>query len=170
MITLFLQVKSTRAQVISCFLLVSIAEFFFSSVIPAFITGSVASFLSISTYFSTLGQIPLVIREKDCRYINLPIVLISLINGSIWSIYASIKNDIPLFTTNVVALFFMLINMTFYLWALDFIPTERISTLITIFKIAFPDNDVDLKKELGIDGPVESPDPELVAKQAYFRQ
>lgn len=126
LITLYLSVKNTRAQIIACFLLVSIAEFFFSSVIPAFITGSVASFLSISTYFSTLGQIPIVIRERDCRYINLPIVLISLINGSIWTVYASIKNDIPLFTTNCVALFFMTINMIFYLWALDFIPTERI--------------------------------------------
>ena len=60
----------------------------------------------------------------------------------------------------------MLINMTFYLWALDFIPTERISTLITIFKIAFPDNDLDIKKELGL----EAEDPELEAKQAYFKQ
>jgi len=101
-----------------------------------------------------------VIRDRDPRYINLPIVLISLINGSIWTVYASIKNDVPLFTTNIVALFFMMINMTFYLWALDFIPTERISTLITIFKIAFPDNDIDLSKELGL----EAEDPELAAK------
>lgn len=89
--------------------------------------------------------------------------MISLVNGSIWTLYSIIKNDIPLFTTNVVALFFMIINMTFYLWALDIIPTENISTLITIFKIAFPDNDVDLGKELGIDNP-ETIDPELAAK------
>lgn len=57
----------------------------------------------------------------------------------------------------------MLINMTFYLWALDIIPTERISTLITIFQIAFPDNDVNLGKELGIDTP-ETIDPELAIK------
>jgi len=53
----------------------------------------------------------------------------------------------------------MLINMTFYLWALEIIPTERISTLITIFKIAFPENEVDLNKELGLDNP-ETLDPE----------
>ena len=138
--------------------------------IPAFITGSVASFLSISTYFSTLGQIPIVIRERDCRYISLPIVLISLVNGSIWTLYSIIKNDIPLFATNVVAMFFMTINLTFYLWALDMIPTESISTLITIFKIAFPDNDVDLGKELGIDNPDTIDDPELLAgKEAFFK-
>merc|ERR1712113_765599 len=168
LITLYLQVKSTRAQIIACFLLVSIAEFFFSSVIPAFITGSVASFLSISTYFSTLGQIPLVIRDRDPRYIALPLVIISLVNASIWTLYSIIKNDIPLFATNAVALFFMLINLTFYLWALDIIPTERISTLITIFQLAFPDNDVDLGKELGIDNP-ENIDPELLTgKEAFF--
>jgi uncharacterized protein with PQ loop repeat len=171
LVTLYLQVKSTRQQIIACFILVSIAEFFFSSVIPAFITGSVASFLSISTYFSTLGQIPIVIRERDCRYISLPIVLISLVNGSIWTLYSIIKNDIPLFATNVVALFFMTINLTFYLWALDIIPTESISTLITIFKIAFPDNDVDLGKELGIDNPETINDPELLTgKEAFFKQ
>jgi len=139
-------------------------------VIPAFITGSVASFLSISTYFSTLGQIPLVIRERDHRYIALPLVLISLVNASIWTLYSIIKNDIPLFATNAVALFFMLINLTFYLWALDIIPTERISTLITIFKIAFPDNEVDLNKELGLDNP-ETLDPEqlIAAKEEYFK-
>jgi len=171
LVTLYLQVKSTRQQIIACFILVSIAEFFFSSVIPAFITGSVASFLSISTYFSTLGQIPIVIRERDCRYISLPIVMISLVNGSIWTLYSIIKNDIPLFATNVVALFFMTINLTFYLWALDIIPTESISTLITIFKIAFPDNDVDLGKELGIDNPETINDPELLTgKEAFFKQ
>ena len=55
LIVLYLGVKSTRNQVIACFLLVSIAQFFYSEYVPAFITGSVASFLSISTYFSTLG-------------------------------------------------------------------------------------------------------------------
>lgn len=81
-----------------------------------------------------------------------------------------IKNDIPLFATNAVALFFMLINMTFYLWALEIIPTERISTLITIFKIAFPENEVDLNKELGLDNP-EGYDPEqlIAAKEEYFK-
>ena len=97
--------------------------------------------------------------------------MISLINGSIWTLYSIIKNDIPLFATNVVALFFMTINLTFYLWALDIIPTESISTLITIFKIAFPDNDVDLGKELGIDNPETINDPELLAgKEAFFKQ
>ena len=56
----------------------------------------------------------------------MPIVCISLINGSIWTLYSIIKNDIPLFATNVVAVLFMTINMIFYLWALDMIPTERI--------------------------------------------
>ena len=171
LISLYLSVKSTRQQVIACFILISISEFFFSSVIPAFITGSVASFLSISTYFSTLGQIPLVIRDRDPRYIALPLVMISLVNASIWTLYSIIKNDIPLFATNAVALFFMLINLTFYLWAMDIIPTERISTLITIFKIAFPENEVDLNKELGLDNP-ESMDPEMLiaAKEEYFKQ
>jgi len=77
--------------------------------------------------------------------------MISLINGSIWTLYAIIKNDIPLFTTNVVAMFFMTINMIFYLWALDMIPTEKISTLISIFQLAFPDTDVTLGNELGLD-------------------
>jgi len=55
LIILYFSVKSTRNQIIACFVLVSIAEFFFSNMIPAFFTGSMASFLSISTYFSTLG-------------------------------------------------------------------------------------------------------------------
>ena len=99
LILLYLSVKSTRNQIIACFVLVSIAEFFFSDMIPTFFTGSMASFLSISTYFSTLGQIPQVIRERDNRYISLPIVLISLINSSLWLVYAVIKKDIPFFMT-----------------------------------------------------------------------
>ena len=55
LIILYLTVKSTRNQIIACFVLLSIGEFFFSDYIPAFITGSTASFLSISTYLSTLG-------------------------------------------------------------------------------------------------------------------
>lgn len=97
--------------------------------------------------------------------------MISLVNGSIWTLYSVIKNDIPLFATNVVALFFMTINLIFYLWALDIIPTESISTLITIFKLAFPDNDVDLGKELGLDNPETINDPELLlaGKEAFFK-
>ena len=62
----------------------------------------------------------------------------------------------------------MTINLTFYLWALDIIPTESISTLITIFKLAFPDNDVDLNKELGLEAET---DPELLlaGKEAFFK-
>lgn len=153
LIYLYLSVKSTRNQIVACFVLVSIAEFFFSSMIPAFVTGSTASFLSISTYFSTLGQIPQVIRERDNRYISLPIVIISLVNASLWVVYAGIKRDIPFFMTQFCAIFFMSINMIFYLWGADFIATESIQSLITIFMLAFPEtSEVDLSKELGIDG------------------
>ena len=81
------------------------------------------------------------------------------------SLLRSLKHNIF-----AVDMLFMMINMTFYLWALDLITTERISSLIMIFKIAFPDSEVDLGKELGIDNPPTIGDPELTAKQAYFAQ
>ena len=81
--------------------------------------GCTASFLSISTYFSTLAQIPTVIREKDPRYINLPIVVVSIVNAVIWTAYAVLKKDIPLFMTNSLAFTFMSLNLVFYLWAID---------------------------------------------------
>ena len=111
----------------------SISEIFFSSLIPAFLAGSVASFLSISTYFSTLGQIPTVIRERDSRYINLPIVAVSIVNAVIWTAYAVLKRDIPLFMTNFLAFAFMSVNMTFYLWAKEWLSTASVQTLITFF-------------------------------------
>ena len=103
--------------------------------------GCTASFLSISTYFSTLAQIPHVIREKDPRYINLPIVVVSLINAVIWTAYAVLKKDIPLFMTNSLAFTFMSINMTFYMWAVEYVPTTAIATLISFFEAAFPPED-----------------------------
>jgi uncharacterized protein with PQ loop repeat len=112
---------------------VSISEVFFSSSVPCFLAGCTASFLSISTYFSTLAQIPNVIREKDARYINLPIVVVSLINATVWTAYAVLKKDIPLFMTNAMALAFMSVNMTFYLWAVDSVATSSIQTLISFF-------------------------------------
>ena len=122
----FLSVKSTRNQVIACFILVSISEVFFSNLIPPFLGGCAASFLSISTYMSTLGQIPHVIREKDSRYISLPMVSVSLMNATIWSAYAVLKKDIPFFMTNSLAFCFMSVNMTFYLWANNMINTSTI--------------------------------------------
>jgi len=111
---LFMSVSRSKRQMIACFLLVSIAEFFFSKMIPAFFTGSVASFLTVSTYFSTLGQIPLLIRDKDPRYISFPLVCASMVNSTIWMFYAILVNDIPFFTSQSLALLFMTINMIFY--------------------------------------------------------
>lgn len=111
---------------VACFILVSISEIFFSSLVPAFLAGCTASFLSISTYFSTLGQIPIVIREKDARFINLPIVLVSLVNATIWTAYAILKKDIPLFMTNSLAFVFMSVNLTFYMWAIDWVSEASI--------------------------------------------
>ena len=119
LIIVFLSVNSTRAQIIACLILVSVSEVFFSSLVPAFMAGCTASFLSISTYFSTLAQIPTVIREKDPRYINLPIVVVSIVNAVIWTAYAVLKKDIPLFMTNSLAFTFMSLNLVFYLWAID---------------------------------------------------
>ena len=125
-LTMYFSVKSTRNQIIACFILVSFSEIFFSSMVPPLVCGSTASLLSISTYFSTLSQIPIVIREKDPRYINLPIVIVSMINAMIWSSYGALKKDIPVFLTNILAFTFMSINMTFYMWAIDFISTSTI--------------------------------------------
>mmetsp|Transcript_31410 Transcript_31410/g.38993 ORF Transcript_31410/g.38993 Transcript_31410/m.38993 type:complete len:395 (+) Transcript_31410:118-1302(+) len=141
LIGVFLSVKSTRNQIIACFLLVSISEIFFSNLVPTFLNGCSASFLSISTYLSTLGQIPRVIREKDSRYISLPMVTVSIVNALIWAAYAVLKKDIPLFMTNSLAFCFMSVNMTFYLWANDSINTSTIQMLISFFKIAFPEDD-----------------------------
>lgn len=141
LIVLYLSVKSTRNQIIACFILTSISEIFFSSVVPAFIAGAFASFLSISTYFSTLGQLPTVIREKDGRYINMPIVCVSIVNSFIWTAYAILKHDVPLFATNLLAFIFMSTNLTFYLWTIGLVQTSQIQALITFFKIAFPEDD-----------------------------
>ena len=72
----------------------------------------------------------MVIRERDCRYINLPIVVVSLVNAMVWTAYAILKKDIPLFMTNVVAFSTMCVNMIFYMWALEMISTERIAMMI----------------------------------------
>lgn len=140
LVAAFLSVKSTRNQIIACFILVSISEVFFSSVVPAFFNGCIASLLSISTYLSTLGMIPLVIREKDPRYINLPMVSVSVVNAMIWTTYAVLKKDIPLFMTNIIAFLVMSTNLTFYMWTLDMVPTNFIQLLITFFQMAFPDD------------------------------
>ena len=105
--------------------------------VPPLVCGCTASLLSISTYFSTLSQIPIVIRERDPRYINLPIVIVAMINAVIWSSYGALKKDMPLFLTNILAFSFMSINMTFYLWAIDFISTSSISPLISFFQVMF---------------------------------
>lgn len=102
-------------------LLVSIGDIFYSSVVPAFITGAVASTLSVTTYFSTLGQIPVLIRDKDPRYINFPMCIAGLINGLIWFWYAILVNDIPFFTSQGIAIVILTINMIFYLWSVDLI-------------------------------------------------
>jgi len=92
-----------------------------------------------------------VIRERDARYISFPIVCISLLNSSLWLVYAGIKKDIPFFMTQFLALIFMSINLIFYLWANNVISSESIQSLITIFAIAFPESEVNLDKEFGIE-------------------
>lgn len=119
-------------------LLVTIGDIFFSSMMPAFLTGLVASLLTCSTYFSTLGQIPLLIRDKDPRHINFPITVASLFNSVIWVSYAVLVNDIPFFTSQAIAIVVMSINLIFYMWALDAIKSEQIELMINFFKIAFP--------------------------------
>jgi len=88
---------------------------------------------------STLGQIPEVIRTRDPRYINMPIVIGSTINCGLWTIYSCIVGDIPFFTSQSLAVVFMLVNLTFYFWAVGSISTESIKTLIGLFKLLFPD-------------------------------
>lgn len=147
LIAIFLTVKSSRNQILAVFILVSISEIFFSSLVPTFLAGATASFLSISTYFSTLGQIPTVIRERDPRYINMPVVTVSIINAVIWTAYAILKKDIPLFMTNSLAFVFMGINLIFFFWAINMVQTDTISTLISFFQIAFPDEMKDQLEE-----------------------
>lgn len=106
--------------------------------VPTFFCGCSASFLSISTYFATLGQLPKVILEKDARYISLPLVLVGLINGLIWTAYAVLKKDIPLFMTNSIACGVLSVNLIFYLWACDMVATSSIQSLMSFIKIAFP--------------------------------
>ena len=143
LIAAFLSVKNSRSQIAACFILVSISEVFFSRFVPTFLCGCCASFLSISTYFATLGQLPRVILEKDARYINLPMAGISVVNGLIWTAYAVLKKDIPLFMTNALACGCMLVNLTFYLWANDMVATSSIQLLISLVQIAFPSEESD---------------------------
>ena len=67
--------------------------------------------------------------------------MVSLINATVWTAYAVLKKDIPLFMTNCMALAFMSINMTFYLWAVDSVATSSIQTMISFFQVAFPDEE-----------------------------
>ena len=64
----------------------------------------------------------------------------SIINATIWTAYAVLKKDIPLFMTNFFAFFFMSLNMIMYLWARDLIATESIQTLIGFFQVMFPES------------------------------
>ena len=73
-----------------------------------------------------MGQIPNVIRERDARYLNLPMLCVTLINAMIWTGYAILQKDIPLFMTNLIAFCSMVVNMTFYLWAKQLIETSSI--------------------------------------------
>jgi hypothetical protein len=66
-------------------------------------------------------------------------VSVSLVNSVVWTAYAVLKKDIPLFMTNFLAFTVMSVNLVFYLWAVELIATEQIWTLINFFKVAFPD-------------------------------
>jgi hypothetical protein len=112
-----------------------------------------------------------VIRERDNRYISLPIVLISLVNSSLWTVYAIIKKDIPFFMTNFLAINFMSINLIFYLWALDLVSTESIQSLITLFTFAVPQSDLDFNKEIGLGHDKEDLEQaNLNAEKAHARE
>ena len=126
LISVYLWVKSSRFQIVACLILVTVSEIFFSRLVPTFLVGVTASSLSMSTYIATLGQIPTVIRERESRYINLPMVCISIVNSLVWTAYAVLKKDIPLFMTNFLALIVMSVNLVFYLWAVEMIATETI--------------------------------------------
>lgn len=119
LLVLYLSVSKSRRQLIILLLLVSIGDIYYSSMIPAFMTGATASTLSVMTSFTTLAQIPLLIRDKDARYINFPITVASLFNNVIWFMYAIIVNDIPFFTSQGISLVIMVVNLIFYLWALN---------------------------------------------------
>ena len=135
----FLSVEQNRLQIVSFLILMSLADCSFSRLMPAFLTGSIASFLTIGTYFSSLGQIPAVIREKEPKYINMPLVVCSTVNAFLWTLYGLIVHDVPFLTSQILAFTFMSTNLVFYLWAADYIPTHYIQSLITVFQIAFPE-------------------------------
>ena len=126
LICIFLSVEKSRIQIVMFLILMSLADCSFSRLMPAFLTGSVASFLTIGTYFSSLGQIPALIREKEPKYINMPLVSCSCINAFLWTLYALIKHDVPFLTSQILAFTFMATNLVFYLWAADYIPTHYI--------------------------------------------
>jgi hypothetical protein len=65
-------------------------------------------------------------------------VSVSIVNAVIWTGYALLKRDIPLFMTNALAVFFMTINLIFYLWAIEMISTESIQSLINFSQVIFP--------------------------------
>jgi len=64
--------------------------------------------------------------------------VVSIINATVWTAYAVLKKDIPLFMTNLFAFASMSVNMLFYLWAIDMVSTSSIQGLISFFEILFP--------------------------------
>ena len=66
---------------------------------------------------------------------------VAVINAVIWACYAVLKKDIPLFMTNSLAFCFMSLNLTFYMWACNIVPTSSIQLLINFFQIAFPEEE-----------------------------
>ena len=88
------------------------------------------------------------IREHDSRFINMPVTLVSLINGSVWTAYAVLKKDIPLFMTNALACTFMMVNVTFYLWAKGLVQTSSIQMLISFFELLFPKAEDEAKLDM----------------------
>jgi len=71
----------------------------------------------------------------------MPIVTVSIINATVWTAYAVLKKDIPLFMTNFFAFAAMSVNLIFYLWSIDVISSSSIQLMISFFQIAFPESD-----------------------------
>ena len=132
LMVLYLYVTKDRNQVATGLILFTIADLAFSAYMPAFLCGVIALALSISTNLSTLMQLKHVIAERSARYINFPLVVASLANNSLWFVYASLKGDIPVFVQTASGLMIMAINLVFFLWAEETIPTSKMQTLINV--------------------------------------
>ena len=142
LVSIYLSIKPESGLIQQFFFTIAIAQVFNFDLLPIHVCGSLGTLSSIGTQMVPMSLMPQVIKTKDVSGINLPLVMVSLLNFMVWTIYGMLVADPFMTVSQLLGFFFNFVQVLFYLWATSKVNSKEtplayytVRKLIAVFRM-----------------------------------